>query len=293
MTHTPKEWGDLVRKDFPSYTGPWPRIAIWQGTKDSVVNPANQTELMKQWTDVHGIAQTPTSSDTVATGVARDIYADATGAPVVEVLKVANMDHGVPVDPKNGCGTAAQYFNDVGVCSAAIVAADWGLTGAAPTGDGGAGSGGGGGGGSGGGGGGSGGAGGSGGGGTGGWGGGGNWVTPGADMGGGHGACGGCSTVGGAALGSALPIVFVIVAIGLGRRRRRRVATRSCSCVLASADVGAARAFAGGMFVSDSFGGRSYKLYVPSSYARHAAAARASCCTAARRIPISSPPAPA
>ena len=31
VTHTPQEWGDLVRKDFPSYTGPWPRIAIWQG----------------------------------------------------------------------------------------------------------------------------------------------------------------------------------------------------------------------------------------------------------------------
>ena len=241
VTHTPAEWGDLVRKDFPGYTGPWPRVAIWQGTKDSVVNPANQTELMKQWTNVHGLGQTPTSSDLPAAGVTRDVYADATGAAVVEVLKVANMDHGVPVDPKSGCGVAAPYVLDVGVCSAAILAADWGLTGAAPMGDGGAGSGGG-----------SGGAGGGGGGG-GGWGGGGDWVTPGA--GGGKTSCGGCS-MSGAVAGSALPIVLVLVAFALRRR--------GGAVVLVA--LFAARAHAAGQFVADSFGGRAYKLYVPSAY---------------------------
>jgi poly(hydroxyalkanoate) depolymerase family esterase len=255
ITHTPQEWGDLVRKDFPAYTGPWPRIAIWQGTKDSVVNPANQTELMKQWTNVHGIGQTPTTSDTVATGVTRDVYADPMGAPVVEVLKVANMDHGVPVDPKNGCGVAAQYFNDVGACGAAIVATDWGLTGQTSTGDGGVGGGGGaGGGGTGG------GAGGGGSGGSGGWGGGGgNWITPGADMGGGKISCGGCSAVGDAAWGSALPIALVLVALILRRRRG--------ALALALLMMGPRGAFAAGQFVADSFGGRDYKLYVPSSYA--------------------------
>ncbi|MCA1665486.1 MAG: PHB depolymerase family esterase, partial [Myxococcales bacterium] len=259
ITHTPQEWGDLVRKDFPSYTGPWPRIAIWQGTKDSVVSPNNQTELMKQWTNVQGIAQTPTMSDTVATGVSRDVYADSKGVPVVEVLKVANMDHGVPVDTKNGCGAAGQYFIDVGVCSAAIVAADWGLTGQTSPGDGGAGGGGGGGGGTGGG-----GGGGTGGGGTGGFGGGGggNWITPGAaDMGGGGKAsCGGCSAVGDAALGSALPVALVLAWLMMRRRR-------GTSFVAVALLMVGPRAFAAGQFVGDNFGGRAYKLYVPSSYA--------------------------
>jgi len=245
VSHTPAEWGDLVRKDFPGYSGPWPRIAIWQGTKDSVVNPANQTELMKQWTNVHGIGQTPTSSDTVATGVARDVYADASGAPVVEVLRVANMDHGVPIDAKSGCGTAAPYVLDVGVCSAAILAADWGLTGAASTGDGGAGSGGGGGGGSGG----------AGGGGSGGWcGGGGNWITPGASTG--KTSCGGCSATGSDAAAGALPILLVLAALLL----RRRGGAVAIVLLLAPS------AHAAGQFVADSFGGRAYKLYVPSSY---------------------------
>ena len=294
MTHTPAEWGDLVRKDFPSYTGPWPRIAIWQGTKDSVVSPNNQTELMKQWTNVQGIAQTPTSSDSPATGVTRDVYANSTGVPVVEVLKVANMDHGVPVDPKNGCGTAAQYFNDVGVCSSAIVAADWGLTGAAPTGDGGAGSGGGGGGGGGADGdGGVGGSGGSGGGGSGGWGGGGgNWVTPGADMsvGGTKVSCGGCSATGVAAAGDAVAggvVAIGFLLLGMARRRRdrrgagagaekREPGAGAGAGVGAGGGVGAlvallvlvmaGRAQAAGMVVSDTFAGHDYKLYVPSGY---------------------------
>jgi poly(hydroxyalkanoate) depolymerase family esterase len=167
------------------------------------------------------------------------------------------MDHGVPVDPKNGCGTAAQYFNDVGACGAAIQAADWGLTGPATTGDGGVGGGGGAGGG------GTGGGGGGGTGGTGGWGGGGNWTTPGAvDMGGVKAQCGGCSAVGADAIAGALPIALVLfVFVARGRRGRRAGGLVALALLM----IGA-RAQAAGQFVADSFDGRAYKLYVPSSY---------------------------
>jgi poly(hydroxyalkanoate) depolymerase family esterase len=127
ITHTPQEWGDLVRQKGDSgFTGSWPRISIWQGTNDSVVSTKNQDYLVAQWTNVHGIGQTPTTSDTVA-GVARAIYADPTGAPVVMTYKVPMMDHGVPIDPKHGCGTAQQYILDVGVCGAYWVGVDWGI----------------------------------------------------------------------------------------------------------------------------------------------------------------------
>src|SRR5579859_6099643 len=29
---TPAQWGDKVRSSDPGWTGPWPRVAIWQGT---------------------------------------------------------------------------------------------------------------------------------------------------------------------------------------------------------------------------------------------------------------------
>jgi poly(hydroxyalkanoate) depolymerase family esterase len=230
ITHTPVDWGNLVRADFSSYTGPWPRLAIWQGTKDSVVSPNESTELMRQWTNMHGIGQTPTASDTIAGSVARDLYEDGNGVAVVEVHKVPNMDHGVPIDAKNGCGTAAQYVLDVGICSAYWVALDWGIAGAAP-GDGGmgnGGNGGNGGGGSGGGGGGGGGNvddGGSGNGGSGGFGGGGG--VGGFGGGGGGGADmgkplpAGCALVDGGVLGGDGLIVIALLA-GFVRRRRRR-----------------------------------------------------------------------
>ncbi|HEX8952514.1 MAG TPA: PHB depolymerase family esterase, partial [Polyangia bacterium] len=109
------------------------------------------------------------------------------------------------------------------------------------------------------------GGGGSGGGGSGGWGGGGgNWITPGADMGGGKVSCGGCSATGDAAAGSALPIALVLAAMILRRRARGGRPARLVALALLMMGP---RALAAGQFVADSFGGRAYKLYVPSAYA--------------------------
>ena len=36
---SPAQWGDLVRQSDPGYPGPWPRVAIWQGSSDPTVAP--------------------------------------------------------------------------------------------------------------------------------------------------------------------------------------------------------------------------------------------------------------
>ena len=59
---TPAQWGDKVRNSDPGYTGPWPRVAIWQGSADYTVYPVNATELRDQWTNVWGISQTASST---------------------------------------------------------------------------------------------------------------------------------------------------------------------------------------------------------------------------------------
>lgn len=48
---TPAQWGDKVRASDPGWSGPWPRVAIWQGASDTTVQPVNATELRDQWTD--------------------------------------------------------------------------------------------------------------------------------------------------------------------------------------------------------------------------------------------------
>jgi feruloyl esterase len=129
---TPQQWGDLVRGAYPGYAGAYPRVAIWQGTADSTVTPANAAELRDQWTNVRGVAATPTSTATLPGGVSLEIYGANND---VRVYRISGMGHGLPVDPGSGaeqCGTAAAYFLDT-ICSAYRDAVFFGLaTGSEP-----------------------------------------------------------------------------------------------------------------------------------------------------------------
>lgn len=128
---TPDQWGDLVRSAAPAGTGSWPRVAIWQGTADTTVRPANATELRDQWTDVWGIGQTPSRTENLSGGTTLTVYDDAVGRPAVEVYSVSGMAHGLAVDPGSGaeqCGTTGTYYLDT-ICSSYRTARFWGLDG--------------------------------------------------------------------------------------------------------------------------------------------------------------------
>ncbi|MEO5373366.1 MAG: PHB depolymerase family esterase [Alphaproteobacteria bacterium] len=124
----PAEWGDAVRA-ASAHQGPWPKVSIWQGDKDPWVDPVNARELLKQWTNVHGIE--------AATGTRRGnaehsylVYADAAGTPQVELHTISGMGHGTPVDPGPGatqCGKAGRFLLDVHICSTYHIGKFWGL----------------------------------------------------------------------------------------------------------------------------------------------------------------------
>lgn len=131
---TPAQWGDKVRASHPGYSGPWPRVAIWQGTADYTVNPANATALRDQWTDVWGIGQTPSSTDTLPGNTTRSTYDDASGRPAVRTYSVSGMGHGLAVSPGSAtdqCGSTAAYFLNA-ICSTYHTAVFWGLDQGAP-----------------------------------------------------------------------------------------------------------------------------------------------------------------
>ncbi|MEV3859321.1 PHB depolymerase family esterase [Streptomyces sp. NPDC050095] len=128
-TQTPKQWGDRVRAARPGYTGPWPRLTVFQGTADYTVKPVNMTDLMKQWTDVLGADQVADVSDTVG-GFPHQVFRDGAGAAAVETYSITGMGHGQPVDPGTGaaqCGTAGAYILDVNLCAAYALGHSWGL----------------------------------------------------------------------------------------------------------------------------------------------------------------------
>ncbi|WP_431968217.1 extracellular catalytic domain type 1 short-chain-length polyhydroxyalkanoate depolymerase [Actinacidiphila sp. bgisy160] len=133
---TPQQWGDLVRGASGGWTGPWPRVAVWQGTADTTVNPANATESRDQWTNVWGISQTPSSTASLPGGTTQAVYDDAGGKPAVETYTVSGMAHGLAVSPGSAgdqCGTTGTYYLNY-ICSSYYTARFWGLDGSGGTG---------------------------------------------------------------------------------------------------------------------------------------------------------------
>jgi poly(hydroxyalkanoate) depolymerase family esterase len=132
---TPAQWGDKVRGSDPGWTGPWPRVAIWQGTADYTVYPVNATELRDQWTNVWGVSQTASGTQSLTGGTTESVYDDANGNPAVELYSISGMGHGLAVDPGSGnaqCGQTGAYFLAY-ICSSYYTAEFWGITGTSPS----------------------------------------------------------------------------------------------------------------------------------------------------------------
>ena len=96
MNRTPQEWGDAVRQAFPGYTGPRPRIQLWHGTADTLVPYSLLQEEIEQWTNVFGLSQTPTSTDTPQPNWNRRRYADTSGTVQVEAYSIQGAGHSLP-----------------------------------------------------------------------------------------------------------------------------------------------------------------------------------------------------
>ncbi|WP_238412665.1 extracellular catalytic domain type 1 short-chain-length polyhydroxyalkanoate depolymerase [Saccharothrix deserti] len=98
LIKSPQEWGDLVRAAYPGYTGPRPRMQIWHGTNDDTLRYPNFGEQVKQWTNVHGLSQTPTFTDTPQSGYTRTRYGSTGGMAQVEAISMQGITHNLPVD---------------------------------------------------------------------------------------------------------------------------------------------------------------------------------------------------
>lgn len=123
---TPAEWGAKVKSAFSAYNGPYPRISVWQGAADTTVGPKNRTEIVNQWTNVHGLAEAPSATATID-GAKYEAYKNGAGEVLVESYEVPGMKHGVAIAPGKQCGTAGMYAFDKGICSTSLVAGFFGL----------------------------------------------------------------------------------------------------------------------------------------------------------------------
>ncbi len=97
VTKTAEAWGKLVRDMYPGYTGHRPRLQLIQGMADPTINYKNMAESIKEWTNVLGLSETPTSSDKAFKGQVasydRQFWKNACGYTVLEAWSSPGGTH--------------------------------------------------------------------------------------------------------------------------------------------------------------------------------------------------------
>ena len=132
-TRPAPEWGDLVRKASP-HRGPWPRISVWHGNVDKTVIPPNAREIIKQWTNLHGLPISP-SAKTRVDGFPREVWLNERGDELIESYTIANMAHGAPLavgEAEGACGAPGPFLLSVGISSSYHIAKFFGIAVARP-----------------------------------------------------------------------------------------------------------------------------------------------------------------
>ncbi|HBK08324.1 MAG TPA: esterase [Acetobacteraceae bacterium] len=92
---SPEAWADHVRAAAPDgFTGPWPRLSVWQGQGDTTVAPENAHLLTTQWRALHGLAA-PAMAEQVRNGVQHRVWPDGTQR-AVELWSLPHLAHAYP-----------------------------------------------------------------------------------------------------------------------------------------------------------------------------------------------------
>jgi poly(hydroxyalkanoate) depolymerase family esterase len=93
---SPDAWAAQVRAAAPpGFTGPWPRLSVWQGQADTTVAPENATLLATQWRALHRL-QAAALTEQVKDGVRHQMWPTAR-APQVELWSLPHVPHAWPV----------------------------------------------------------------------------------------------------------------------------------------------------------------------------------------------------
>ena len=144
VTMTGSQWAALVRAAYPSFTGTRPRMQVWHGTADATVNFHNFGEEIKEWTDVLGVSETPTTTENnaIQSTWIRTRYVDNCGVVRVEAIQETGQPHNLVLDMADAVHFFGLDGTNPGSCGAGGQGGATGGTAGAPAGGSGAGRGG-------------------------------------------------------------------------------------------------------------------------------------------------------
>lgn len=122
------ELGALVRGAAP-LGGRIPKIAIWHGTSDATVSPANADDLARQWAWTHGLSVEPSETRALPRRTQAIWRAPATGEVMMELNLVQGLGHGTPLAAggPEGLGASAPFMLEAGISSSLEILRFWGL----------------------------------------------------------------------------------------------------------------------------------------------------------------------
>lgn len=125
-------WGSLVRLQNPLYKGKYPGIILMHGTEDFVADYGYATELVKQWSNVHGISSQSIAVDSSFAST-KKVYRMSYGKNNEEIMvyyKIKGLGHIVPIDAGSGDkqgGEDKLFSEDIDFYSTYYIANDFGL----------------------------------------------------------------------------------------------------------------------------------------------------------------------
>ncbi len=137
MLHIPdkaaSEWKRLVREQNPAYTGPYPKVLVFHGKNDPVVNIKSAREIVKQWTALHDADSVADKTEHPYAGqndITRYVYFDHAGEAVVQFYEFDHLGHALPVDPgycRNQGGRKGLFGTDKNFYATFYTAYEFGL----------------------------------------------------------------------------------------------------------------------------------------------------------------------
>lgn len=106
-SQTADELVTLVKKINPKQTT-WPKLSVWTGANDSIVNPLNSSMLAQQWAKLSVLDSKPIIDKKSGHKVTH--WQNSAKEAQVELIEVDNLGHGIMVNPQveNG-GEVSDY----------------------------------------------------------------------------------------------------------------------------------------------------------------------------------------
>jgi poly(hydroxyalkanoate) depolymerase family esterase len=96
VSKSAQEWGNVAHAMYSGYSGAYPRMQLWHGSTDTTLAYPNFGEEIKQWTNLHGLSQTPAFTDHPQSSWTRTRYGDTSTRATVEGISIAGTGHTLP-----------------------------------------------------------------------------------------------------------------------------------------------------------------------------------------------------